>query len=565
LAICLILIGLFYAEEDWRGERAWKNCELALQAQGAKLDWADFIPAQVPEEENVFGVPEMQKWFGVGRDGPVSAWEVTELSKELTYPGWEESNGTERLVVAKLTICPPGTSLPSNSGSVVLSWGEPRARAEADRLIKAALGPVLFEPRVFNFMLRLREETRPTQIFLQCQTAPDTNALLEFLPKTIADTDDPDSEKIQIEPAGNDSFAVTMLAPDTVAKFLEWNAQLEPDFALLRKALLRPYIRVNGDYKDALEIPTPNSIAVRHISQRLAAIAQCHLVQGNPEEALRDLSLMHDLCRILEVSRPMDSLSAMVDATLQARYAATIAEGLRQRAWSESQLAVLEEQLKQINLLLPHKQSVETERATYCYYMDVPPPRVMQLLHFSTIGGLTGRRRLDAALEALNPSGWVNQNLVAGVNLYTKAIGALDPAGQIIFPDKVAAAVREAKAVDSDHYPNDLSPADLITNFLKYFQTTARHQTLVNQALIACALERFHLAHGEYPETLGALVPQFLAAIPHEIVGGQPLHFRRAADGTFILYSVGWDGLDHGGARGKTVAEGDWVWPVFDP
>ena len=44
LGVCLILIGLFYAEEGWRGERAWKNCKRALQAQGAKLDWADLFP-----------------------------------------------------------------------------------------------------------------------------------------------------------------------------------------------------------------------------------------------------------------------------------------------------------------------------------------------------------------------------------------------------------------------------------------------------------------------------------------------------------------------------------------
>jgi hypothetical protein len=63
--------------------------------------------------------------------------------------------------------------------------------------------------------------------------------LLEFLPKSVADTADPDSKKIQIEPTGNGSHLVTMLAPDTLAKFLEWNAHLEPDFALMRKALQR--------------------------------------------------------------------------------------------------------------------------------------------------------------------------------------------------------------------------------------------------------------------------------------------------------------------------------------
>ena len=566
LGVCLILIGLFYAEEDWRGDRAWKNCKSALQAQGAKVDWADFIPAQVPEEDNVFGVPEMQKWFGVGQAGPVSAWQATELSKKLAYPGWEEGSRTARLAVAKLTICLPGASLPADSGAAMLRWGEPQARAEAARIIQKALGPVVMDPAGFNLTLRSPEEIRPAQIFLRCQTAPTAEELRQFLPKPIANTADPDSEKIQVEPAGNGSYLVTMLAPDTVAKFLEWNEQLEPDFALIRQALQRPYLRINGDYSSAFEIPAPNTVAVRHVSQRLAVMAQCHLVQGKPEEALRELTLMRDLCRILEGSRPTTLLPAIMNAGFQRFYVDTIAEGLRQHAWREPQLAVLEEQITRINLLLPLQQSVETERATYCYIMErqYPPLGVRHyVLHFFTLH--SWRDRLDDVLETLNPRGWVNQNLVAGVNLFTNAIGALDPAGRIIFPDRAAAAMREANAVDTEHYPYTLSPAFMITNYLNYCQTTARNQTSVHQALIACALERFHLAHGEYPDTLALLAPRFLAAIPHEVIGGQPLHYRRAADGTFVLYSVGWNGRDGGGARGKTVGDGDWVWPFLDP
>ena len=52
-----------------------------------------------------------------------------------------------------------------------------------------------------------------------------------------------------------------------------------------------------------------------------------------------------------------------------------------------------------------------------------------------------------------------------------------------------------------------------IPNFTKAMQTTAHNQTLVNEAQIACALERYQLAHGEYPETLDALVPQFMRKI----------------------------------------------------
>ncbi len=36
-------------------------------------------------------------------------------------------------------------------------------------------------------------------------------------------------------------------------------------------------------------------------------------------------------------------------------------------------------------------------------------------------------------------------------------------------------------------------------------------QTDVNLARVACALERYRLAHGNYPETLDALAPQFIA------------------------------------------------------
>jgi hypothetical protein len=89
----------------------------------------------------------------------------------------------------------------------------------------------------------------------------------------------------------------------------------------------------------------------------------------------------------------------------------------------------------------------------------------------------------------------------------------------------------------------------------------ARNQTLANEAFVACGLERYRLAHGQYPETLEALVPQFAEKLPHDIIGGQPLKYRRTADSQFVLYSVGWNETDDGGVPGKTIPEGDWVWP----
>jgi hypothetical protein len=61
--------------------------------------------------------------------------------------------------------------------------------------------------------------------------------------------------------------------------------------------------------------------------------------------------------------------------------------------------------------------------------------------------------------------------------------------------------------------------------------------------------------------------------IPHDVIGGQPLHYRARMTGSFVLYSVGWNETDDGGVvvfkngpfrrrveSGFDMNEGDWVW-----
>jgi len=92
-------------------------------------------------------------------------------------------------------------------------------------------------------------------------------------------------------------------------------------------------------------------------------------------------------------------------------------------------------------------------------------------------------------------------------------------------------------------------------------------QTGAECAALACALERYRLAHGQFPESLGALVPDFIGHLPHDVINGQPLNYRRSPDGQYGLYSVGWDEADGGGVIGlkqdgkhMDPTTGDWVW-----
>ena len=99
-------------------------------------------------------------------------------------------------------------------------------------------------------------------------------------------------------------------------------------------------------------------------------------------------------------------------------------------------------------------------------------------------------------------------------------------------------------------------------------------------ARVAVALQRYHNQHDAWPESLDALVPDALPAIPADWVDGQPLRYTRSEDGQPALYSIGPDGDDDNAkplpqgageryvypsqreSRPQVIPDGDWVlWP----
>lgn len=96
-------------------------------------------------------------------------------------------------------------------------------------------------------------------------------------------------------------------------------------------------------------------------------------------------------------------------------------------------------------------------------------------------------------------------------------------------------------------------------------------ETLRKQAVIACALERWHLIHNSYPESLQSLVPQYLPEVPTDVLDGKPIRYRQTADGRYALWATGFDGKDDNGQVTAKASEplgniykpdyqGDWAW-----
>lgn len=57
----------------------------------------------------------------------------------------------------------------------------------------------------------------------------------------------------------------------------------------------------------------------------------------------------------------------------------------------------------------------------------------------------------------------------------------------------------------------------------------------------AIALRRHELRHGKLPDTLSALVPEFLPEVPVDWMTGKPLRYQRGEGGEFLLQSVGFN------------------------
>jgi hypothetical protein len=692
----IVLPVLFYTEENWRGKRAWEKCKQQVEAKGRALDWAAYIPAPVPGDQNFFAAPGMAEWF-TGRG-------MNDLSRRLSFDNFHsflEQRGSNTL--AELTVVPIRADIPLGDADIVLRYDPPilslasaqgstsqasepspeiipliimdevpltdviknlarqenlnyvldpsvpygqrdedgkpvsqpfvsarwtdvtahqalmavlnnynlqlvpnpktgiarikvkdpngsqvsintDAREKLLKLLQDAIGaatngihgPDTTGAQLLTFTAGSLNPMKPVRIFVRADTLPASREVADFFPANLLPSTGFSVPRIQVEPAGSNSFLACWNSPPYIAAadYLTWSDQFAGDFDAIREALKRPYARMDGDYENPVTITIPNFVCVRMVTQTLAQRAQCHLLLGCPEPALRDLMLIRDMCRLMEgrpSGKPMTLVAAMINVAVTGLYVSVVADGLRLQVWREPELVAIQKQLGQIDLPPYVAEGLRFEQASSCRILETvtnadlikmvngraltPPTNQWQQLTNSTF-----------LLFSLVPRGWIYHNMANIVGPLQREIDSFDLKNHIVQPDKMERASREVQTISSHPGPYSFMAAIMLPNFVRAVQTAARNQTLANEALIVCALERYRLAHGEYPETLDALAPRFIQGIPRDIIGGQPLKYRREK-GEFVLYSVGWNQTDDGGVDSLwkdgpvDIAKGDWVWP----
>jgi hypothetical protein len=518
LAALVTLTALFYAEEDWRGKYAWENYRRDAAARGVNLDWKQFIPAPVPDDQNFATTPFLAPLLDLN-------------PRPFTNGMWRDSNAVFR------------------------------AQNFADDFMKK-LYSTQKDPSPLGFVGQMT----------------DLEGLAAALQKNSTNAAQP-------APINTRSEAASYL--------LQNMSQYQPVLDELRTASQRPYSRFNVHYddEDPAGILLPHLAVLRRVSQLLRIRASAELALGMADPASEDVRMMFRLAEAIHTEPILISQLvrfAVLNSTRQ-----VIWEGLAQHRWSDAQLAGFETSLRELSLIKDARWGLESERTGFGVnlydYFRKNPRFLLDAVANSPEN--PGEPQGDIVALTFAPSGWLYQEQISHQKFFDdKLMSVFSPDASQVHPR----TVDELLTHFPEHERGSLSGLLqhrvllrlLVPSLGKIAQKAAVAQAGIDETLIACALERHHLANGNYPDTLTALVPKYLDHVPIDVCNGQPMKYRRSDDGQFVLYSVGWNEKDDGGTvvmkqsdpsgkdiltkvmnqdktPGIDILQGDWVWPAY--
>ncbi len=383
---------------------------------------------------------------------------------------------------------------------------------------------------------------------------------------------EPDLPAIQMQMAGlayHGGFK-----PTANASPLDLLNLLCPALEQLRAAdKTRPLCRFNVFYKAKPpdSMPWSGVAGPRDVTRALSYEEQLALVENRPDLAFADL----------KVGWKINS-GLRNEALLYAGYYATagqslqinvVAQGLYQHAWNHDQLAELDSDLGAIDDLAMARLSVRGNTAI----IEIPTTDYLKQRRSAIPDQLFGPRLpgrprpapvaefIVTTIALLLPDGWLDdaKSQNARLNLLG-AVKIVDPETHRAYPERRTKAMSLVTGSTSIKLWNDIFLRN-VSFGLDEMERFAYAQVQLDEARIACRLERFRLDHGRYPAALAELSPAYGTDLPHDVLNGDPYHYKVLPDGTYLLYSVGWDQVDDGGKEGAGehhyfTTDPDWVW-----
>jgi hypothetical protein len=303
------------------------------------------------------------------------------------------------------------------------------------------------------------------------------------------------------------------------------------------------------------------------VSQLFVYDERLALMSHRPDLALEDFRVIWKIDAGLRKEPAI--VTGLVSAAIVAIQLNVINQGLAAHAWSDPELAALDDDLGKIDFLAESQFCIRGEVARFTlplidYYAS---HRFKWQSDTLEEGAILGRPSSwsDEALQltyALIPQGWFDRYKADGAGQLLGGVQMTDPVSRRVYPER------------GDHlFPVSDEAGSRWINFvtetsrpaLASVKNFAYQQVQVDEARISCRLERYRLAHGAYPATLDALVPTYGTDLPRDIMNGGAYHYQLSADGKYLLYSVGWNQKDDQGHAGpfRNKDSQDWIWTNY--
>ena len=488
-ALVAAMVGLFYLEENWRGDHVWAVTKTEFEAKGETFDYAELIPPPVPDKQNLGALPLFQ------------------LEKD-PKDGFMQPVALKRALANLSSISYRSHKIAPDSEVRMINYDQ--LRTDLARQYQAVIKPADGTP--------------------ETSTLDQINALC------------PELEEIRTA------------------------------------SQARPIFRLAQDYTSVPAEARPLGLTTAFISVAKAftmhAIVALH--EGKSDSAMDDMRLLFKLEP--EMRREPLLVAGLVAIGMSAIQNQAIWEGIQMHSWNDAQLAELEESLKQVEFFSAYQNDMRGEAvAFFIPIMD----RMEKEFKISDILGMSDSKEDEkipnwktgklfmTVLFRVEPRGWFALSKAWGTRYCMAAAeGYANARERRFYPERSVELEAMAKP------KTFLTPGEILRGVaaapISYACCSfAQGQFNIDAIRICCMAERYRLAHGAYPDSLAKLAEANLGDIPQEVVNGEPYHYILHPDGTFLIYSVGWDLKDDGGnvaykADDSTTLDkmhGDWVWP----
>ncbi|MGB8354380.1 MAG: hypothetical protein WCD79_10860, partial [Chthoniobacteraceae bacterium] len=277
----------------------------------------------------------------------------------------------------------------------------------------------------------------------------------------------------------------------------------------------------------------------------LRAVAELRL--NHPDEALADLQFGFRLVEAIKSETLL--MPNLIAGSLVAVLTQPVWEGIAAHRWNDAQLDTIQAMFQKLDRLSDWNHCLHSELAWTAVKNDNIAAYPGYLAYPHVYSRLADEAALCLLVLVKFTPGLVCQNQIAVCRtIYDKILPLVDAKSQRIDMARLATE-QEAANTGNRFRPYIILSKMAVPVYLTVLKKDAQSQTYINQIVIACAIERYYLVHYALPATLDDL---HMANLPHDIINGQPLHYRATGTDNYILYSVGWNGTDEGGKIGKT-------------